>query len=116
METVLQLLMEGVGTGTAALAIMKENMTPLVQSGALSQTDLDGLLQDVERSLAARRQALIEGFQKEIQRLVAHLPLVTKDEAKELKVMLLGVEERLAKLEAKMLLNTGQNRDNLASL
>jgi len=100
MEAVLQLLMEGVGTGTAALAIMKENMTPLVQSGALSQADLDGLLQDVERSLTARRQALIEGFQREIQRLVAHLPLVTKDEVKELKAMLLVVEERLARLEA----------------
>lgn len=103
METVLQLLMEGVGTGTAALAIMKENMTPLVQSGALSQADLDELLQDVERSLAARRQALIAGFQKEVQRLVAHLPLVTKDEAKELKGMLMAVEERLARLEAKVL-------------
>lgn len=57
----------------------------------------------MERSLAARRQALIAGFQKEIQRLVAHLPLVTKDEAKELKGMLMGVEERLARLEAKVL-------------
>ena len=44
------------------------------------------------------------------------LPLVTKDEAKELKVMLLGVEERLGKLEAKMLLDTGQNLNNSASL
>ena len=67
METVLQLLMEGVGTGAAALAIMKENMNSLVQKGVLSQSDLDEILQDVERSLAERRQTLFAGFQKEIQ-------------------------------------------------
>lgn len=100
METVLQLLMEGVGTGAAALAIMKENMTSLVQKGILSQADLDGLLQDVERSLADRRQTLIAGFQKEIQRLVTHLPLASKEELAELERKLLHLEERLERLEA----------------
>lgn len=101
METVLQLLMEGVGTGAAALAIMKENMNSLVLKGVLSQSDLDGLLQDVERSLAERRQTLIAGFQKEIQRLVAHLPLVSKEDLTELEQRFLRLEERLERLEAK---------------
>lgn len=101
METVLQLLMEGVGTGAAALAIMKESMNPLVQKGALSQSDLDGLLQDVERSLAERRQILITGFQKELQRLLNHLPLVSKEELAELERKFLRLEERLERLEAK---------------
>jgi len=101
METVLQLLMEGVGTGAAALAIMKENMNSLVLKGVLSQSDLDGLLQDVERSLAERRQMLIAGFQKEIQRLVTHLPLVSKEDLTELEQRFLRLEERLERLEAK---------------
>ncbi len=101
METVLQLLMEGVGTGTAALAIMKESMNPLVQRGTLSQSDLDGLLQEVERSLAERRQMLIAGFQKELQRLLTHLPLVSKEEFAELEGKLLRLEERLERLETK---------------
>jgi polyhydroxyalkanoate synthesis regulator phasin len=99
METVLQLLMEGVGTGTAALAIMRENMTPLVQKGVLSQSDLDALLLVVERSLAERRQTLIAGFQKEIQRLVAHLPLVSKEQFSGMEERLIRLEERLVKLE-----------------
>jgi len=101
METVLQLLMEGVGTGASALAIMKESMNPLVQRGALSQSDLDGLLLDVERSLAERRQMLIAGFQKELQRLLTHLPLVSKEEFAELEGKLLRLEERLERLETK---------------
>lgn len=101
METVLQLLMEGVGTGAAALAIMKESMNPLVQRGVISQSDLDGLLQDVERSLAERRQMLIAGFQKELQRLLTHLPLVSKEEYTELEGKLLRMEERLERLEKK---------------
>jgi polyhydroxyalkanoate synthesis regulator phasin len=101
METVLQLLMEGIGTGASALAIMKESMNPLVQRGALSQSDLDGLLQDVERSLAERRQMLIAGFQKELQRLLTHLPLVSKAEFAELEGKLLRLEERLERLETK---------------
>lgn len=101
METVLQLLMEGVGTGASALAIMKESMNPLVQRGVLSQSDLDGLLQDVERSLAERRQMLIAGFQKELQRLLTHLPLVSKEEFAELEGKLLRLEGRLERLETK---------------
>jgi len=101
METVLQLLMEGVGTGAAALAIMKENMNSLVQKGVLSQSDLDEILQDVERSLAERRQTLFAGFQKEIQRLLAHLPLASKEDLTELEQRFLRLEERLERLEAK---------------
>ncbi|NLI95945.1 MAG: hypothetical protein GX436_04395 [Synergistaceae bacterium] len=101
METVLQLLMEGIGTGAAALAIMKDNMSSLVQKGILSQADLDGLLQDVERSLEARRKTLIEGFQKELQRLLAHLPLATKEEQLALELRLRSLEERIERLEAK---------------
>jgi polyhydroxyalkanoate synthesis regulator phasin len=101
METVLQLLMEGLGTGTAALTIVRENMTPLVHKGAMSQADLDGLLLDVERSLEERRQTLIAGFQKELQRLISHLPLVSKEEFSSLERNLRHIEERVARLETK---------------
>jgi polyhydroxyalkanoate synthesis regulator phasin len=101
METVLQLLMEGVGTGTAALAIMRDNMSSLVQKGILSQADLDGLLQEVERSLEVRRKTLIAGFQKELQRLLAHLPLATKEDLQTFELRLRNLEERIERLEAK---------------
>lgn len=101
METVLQLLMEGVGTGTAALAIMRDNMSSLVQKGIISQADLDGLLQEVERSLEARRKTLIFGFQKELQRLLAHLPLATKEDLQAFELRFRTLEERIERLEAK---------------
>ena len=101
METVLQLLMEGLGTGKAALAIVRENMMVLVGKGALSQADLDGLLLEVERSLEERRETLIAGLQKELQRLMKHLPLVSKEEFSLLEKSLQHLEERLERLESR---------------
>ncbi len=101
METVLQLLMEGVGTGAAALGIMRENMNNLVLRGVLTQSEMETLLSDVEHSLDERRRTLFAGFQNEIQRLVAHLPLATKDDYTEMQRKFLSLEARIERLEKK---------------
>lgn len=93
MESVMQLLLEGLDNGDVAIDICRARLRPLVERGLLPQAELDALVADIGRGLRRRREALIGGARRELLRLLSLLPLVAEDRFQEL-------EERVRALES----------------
>ncbi len=81
MESVLQLLLEGLGYGEAAVDLCKERLLPLVERGLLRQEELEAIVADIRKGLCRRRD-----------RLLALLPLVPEDRFHELEARVRALE------------------------
>lgn len=92
MESVLQLLLEGLGYGEAAVDLCKERLLPLVERGLLRQEELEAIVADIRKGLCRRRDLLLRGARRELQRLLALLPLVPEDRFHELEARVRALE------------------------
>lgn len=92
METILRMVMEGLGGCEGVLDVCREHLQKLVRKGTLTEVQLDDLLEEIQLSLLVRRKVLLEGARSECHHLVELLPIVTE-------AALETLEERVMALE-----------------
>ncbi|MCF7934932.1 MAG: hypothetical protein K9L28_01110 [Synergistales bacterium] len=95
MESILQLIMEGIGVQSSAVEACRKNLEPLVEEGRLTREDVQGITDGMASTLRERREVLLEGARSELSRVLALLPLVPQDRFQQL-------QERVDQLERTM--------------
>lgn len=79
METILQMVMEGVCGCEGTLDVCREHLGQFVGKGVLGEAELEDLLGKIRRSLLLRRRALLEKARMELQLFLEGSPLMTEE-------------------------------------